>query len=222
MWRRTLSAILVMMVALIACARDGDQTATQQRGPGADTPQEAVRELIDHLKEPDFTAASNLLVPGQAALASLVEGATFAQVADAISEGDADVASNFWAGFAQGAGGFLTGTITIGDGPVVTEGETEFQTVDVLLTDGGERRMVTRDVDGFRVDLFASFGGGLADKMIPPVERLLSSQTDDAKTILPALKNVVPSLLVAVNQPDLTPQAIQDILRLVELITRIS
>jgi hypothetical protein len=58
--------------------------------------------------------------------------------------------------------------------------------------------------------------------MIPPVERLIISQTDDASIILPALKKIVPSLLVAAGQPDMTPRAVQDILRLIELITRVS
>ena len=222
MWSKTLSAGIVLLVGLIACTAS-DPVATQpEAGRGAETPEDAVADLVEFLNTPDFTAASGLVVPGQAAVASLVEGATFAEVADAVEGGDAAVASNFWAGFAQGAGGFLGGLVTTGNGPIIKEGGLEFHTVEVTLDDGSNRQMLTRDVDGFRVDLFASFGGGLADKMIPPVERLINSQTDDAAIIVPVLKTIVPSLLVAANQPNMTPRAVQDILRLVELITRVS
>jgi hypothetical protein len=132
------------------------------------------------------------------------------------------LASNFWAVFAQGAGGFLSGSVTTSNGPVVNENGLEFHTVEVILDDGTRRQLFTRDVDGFRVDLFASFGAGLADKMIPPVQRVINSQTDDAAIIVAELKTIVPSLVVAANQPDMTPRSIQDLLRLVELITRVS
>jgi len=222
MWRKTLSAGLVLVIGLSACARDDPATAVPEIGEGAETPQEAVENLVVLLNDPDFTAAGRLMVPGHAALASLVEGATFAQVADAIEDGDVAVASNFWAGFAQGAGSFLTGSVTTSNGPVVNESGLDFHTVEVTLDDGSRRQILTRDAKGFRIDLFASFAAGLADKMIPPVERLITSQTDDASIILPALKEIVPSLLVAASQPDMTPRSIQEILRLLELITRVS
>jgi hypothetical protein len=119
-------------------------------------------------------------------------------------------------------GGFLTEASIATDGGLVTQDETEFALVYVRLAGGADRQVFTRNVEGFRIDVFASFAPGFADKMIAPVERLLSAQTDDARVILPALKEVVPSLLIAVSQPDLSPQSIQAVLRLIELITRIS
>ena len=164
MWCKTLSAGLVLVIGLAACARDdpAPATALAEIGEGAKTPQEAVADLVDFLNTPDFTSAGQLVVPGQAALASLVEGATFVQVADALKGGDAAVASNFWAGFAQGAGSFLSGSVTTSDGPVASEGGLDFHTVEVTLDDGSSRQMLTRDVDGFRVDLFASFAAAVA------------------------------------------------------------
>ena len=209
-------------VTLVACAGGSSVPDPVEFGPGAESPVDAVSEVIGYLSTPDFDAAGNLVIPGQAALAALAEGATFGQVAAAISSGDADVASNFWAGFAQGTGEFLTEASTATDGGFVTQDDTEFSMVYVRLTDGADRQIFTRDVDGFRIDIFASFAPGFADKMIAPVERLLSAQTDDARVILPALKEVVSPLLIAANQPDLPPQTIQAVLRLIELITRIS
>lgn len=222
MWRTRLSAALLLIVAIAACARSNPSTAEPEIGIGSDSSVGAVDDLVGLLGIPDFAAASHLVVPGHAALAALAEGATFAQVADALDEGDAAVASNFWAGFAQGAGSFLAGSVTTSDGPVLKEEGFDYHAVEVTLDDGSTRQIYTREVDGFRIDLFASFGGGFADRMIPPVERLINSQTDDALVVVSELKTVVPSLLVAANQPGRTTQSVQDILRLIELITRVS
>lgn len=219
---RTLSWLAAAALAVAVCGGGAPEVVTPDRGSGAGTSTLAVFELIEHLNAPDFAAASDLVVPGQAALATLAEGATFSEVADAIEDGDAQVASNFWAGFAQGAGAFLVEGVDVQDGETVVEGDLEFHLVSVDLGDEGKRTIMTRDVDGHRIDLFASFGGGLAERMIAPVERLLSANTEAAATILPELKTIVPSLLVAANQPDVSPSSVQDLLRLVELITRIN
>ena len=226
MWLRTLSALIVAVVTVAGCSRSAPETASAERGPGAETPEAAVSQLVDHLNTPDYLglgrASLQLGQPGQAALASLVEGATFAEVASALEEGDVGIAANFWAGFAQGAGAFLAESVEIQSGDTIVQDEVEFHLVEVMLSDGEDRFLMTRDADGERIDLFASFGGALADRMVPPVERLLTIDTDDSAVILPELKTIVPSLIVAANQPDISPRAIQDLLRLVELITRIN
>ena len=92
----------------------------------------------------------------------------------------------------------------------------------MTVSDGTSRTVYTRDVDGHRIDLFASFGAGMAEQMIPPVERLLTISSDESALIQSELKSIVPSLVVATEQPGLSPKAIQDLLRLIELITRVS
>jgi hypothetical protein len=57
--------------------------------------------------------------------------------------------------------------------------------------------------------------------MLAPVERLLATQTDDALVILTELKSIVPSLMVATGLPGLSPTVIQQLVQLVELITRV-
>lgn len=219
---RTRRLLVVVALVMGACGGGEENAAPSGTvGPGGDTPQEAVSELVDHLNEPDFSAASDLAVPNHAALASLAEGATFGEVADALRSGDTTVAANFWAGFAQGTGIYLTGIISTGEGPVITQDGVEFLTVVVTPESEDDRVMMVRDVDGYRIDLFASFGPGLADKMLPPVKRLLSTQTDDARVIISELKDIVPSLIVAGNQPGLSPVVVQQLIQLIELITRV-
>ena len=215
--RRYLLGIILVMLA--GCSPDAT-LSPGTIGPGAANPEAAVRQLQEALAGGNFESASSLAVPGQAALASLAEGATFVQVADALENADARVASNFWSGFAQGAGDVLAESVNVKLLGTQSESGIEFYLV-AVNSPGSERRMVTRDVDGHRIDLFASFGVSVAQRMLSPVELLLNSANQDATRILLELQSVVPSLLVAASEEGLPPESVQSILQLVELITRI-
>ena len=131
------------------------------------------------------------------------------------------MAANFWAGFAQGAGSFLSGDVDVNDAGTVNRDDVEYHQVSVATGDGGTRSVLIRESDGYRIDLFASFGAGLADKMMGPVERLINTQSDDARLILANLREIVPSLLVASELPGTSTDVSQQLLALVEVITRI-
>ena len=209
----------IMVVVLAGCSPDATRSPGTI-GSGAASPEAAVRQLQSALAGGDFELASSLAVPGQAALASLAEGATFIQVADALENADARVASNFWSGFAQGAGDVLAESVNVELLGTQRESGIKFYLV-AVNSPGSERRMVTRDVDGHRIDLFASFGVSVAQRMLSPVELLLNSANQDATQILLELQSVVPSLLVAANEEGLSPESVQNILQLIELITRV-
>ena len=210
-----------LVLTLIACSGNGNEPSPESDGNGATTPVAAVEELRSMLIAGDFASAGALAVPNQAALASLGEGASFGQVADAITDGDAEIAANFWSGFGQGVGEVLDSELAIEDRGSTTEGGVEFFLVGVTPEEGTERLIMTRDVDGQRIDLFASFGAGLAQRMLSPVEILLGTSSADSAVILNALQDVVPSLLVSATDPSLSPEAVQGVLQLVELITRV-
>lgn len=217
LWKPASGLIVLGIVAACSGAAAPDSTAA---GAGR-TPEQLVSSLIDHLEGAEFEAAGDLTAPGQAALASLAEGATFSDVADALREGDAQIASNFWSGFAQGAGGYLTGaTVTGADEPVIRDG-VEFHPVQVRPQEGPTRRIFVRGGDTNRIDVFASFAPGLADRMPASVERLITTNTDDARLILSQLETIAPSLLVAMEVGDQPTEATQQILRLVEVVTRV-
>jgi hypothetical protein len=207
-------------MTLAACSSSAGGVTTVTIGQGASDPVTAVEELRSLLAAGDFGAASSLAVPGQAILASLAEGATPSTVAASLETGDGAVTANFWNGFAQGAGGAFTEEASLEDLGTTSEDGIEFFVVGVTPEGGARRVMVTRDVDGQRVDLFATFGAGLAEGMIPSVELLLASSNEDSGAILAALQDVVPSLLVAAKDETLSPEASQRILQLVEMITR--
>jgi len=213
-------SIAVLLLALVACSAEGG-TTTVTLGEGASDPVAAIEDLRSLLAQGDFGAAGSLAVPGQAVLASLGEGATPSAVAASLENGDGEVAANFWTGFAQGVGETFTGEVTVEDLGTTSQEGVEFFVVGVTPEGGDQRQMVTRDVDGQRVDLFATFGAGLAEGMMGPVELLLGSSNEDSQMILSALQDVVPSLLVAANDESLSPDSVQRILQLVELITRV-
>jgi len=213
--------VIVALLAAVACGGDDPSTTSATFGLGAESPVAAVEELRTLLTAGDFGEAGSLAIPDQAALASLAEGANFDDVAEAIEDGDAATAANFWGGFAQGVGEVFTDELTVEEQGSTTEGGVEFFLVGVTPESGTERLIVTRDSDGYRIDLFASFGAGLAQAMISPVEILLGTSTDASRTILGALQEVVPSLLVAAADPSLSPEAAQGVLQLVEMITRV-
>lgn len=217
------AALAVALLVVVSCSGDPstDSVESLPPGEGASSPTEAVTELVTAINVPDFSGASRLAMPGHAALASLAEGATFGDVAEAIREGDQAVAANFWAGFAQGAGSFLGGDVNVNDAGTVSRDGVEFHQVSVATEDGGTRSVLIRESDGYRIDLFASFGAGLADKMMGPVERLINTQSEDARLILANLREIVPSLLVASELPGTATDVSQQVLALVEVITRI-
>lgn len=218
-----LEALLMTAVLFVsACSGDAvEPVETVSPGKGAATPVDAVNELVAALNTPDFPDASRLAVPGQSALAALAEGAAFADVAAALREGDEEIAANFWAGFAQQTGSFLVDGVTAVEGGLITHDDFELHLVTVTSAEGETRSVLLQESNGYRVDLFASFGPGLADKMMGPVERLLTTQTEDARLILQNLRGIVPSLLVAADLPGTSTEVSQRLLALVEVITRV-
>jgi hypothetical protein len=217
--RRIRAGLLVLSLVVAACGGGTNNGETPPNG-GAESPTAAVEGLVAAFAVPDFAGAAHLALEGQAALASLAEGASFGDVAAALRNEGAAVTANFWSGFAQGAGEYMTGDVTVADAGTETVSGIEFHRVRVTLPDGGTRYIYLREDDGYRIDLFASFGGGMAARMIQPAERLLITQTDDARLIRAGLREIVPSLTLAAANPDLMPGVANDLIRLIEVITR--
>lgn len=218
--RRSGAGLLLLLLAGCGVAATEDSVPVVV-GDGAETAGDAVTELVSAMSAPDFEEASRLAMPGHAALASLAEGASFSDVAEALREGDAEVAANFWTGFAQETTDLLKGEIEVVEGEAFTQDGIDFQTVVVTPSSGKAREVIVRDSGGYRVDLFASFGAGLADKLAGQVERLLTTQTDDARLIMENLQGIVPSLLAAAQRPGVSGEVSQQLLSLVEVITRV-
>lgn len=215
------AALLMAVLFLGGCQAGGGTVEATGADPGPATAEEAVEQLRESLLEGDFEAAAEVTVPGQAVLASMAEGAAPVEVAAALQDPDEAISANFWSGFAQGAGEALAGEVDISSAGTVNHRGVEFTLVSVTTEQGARQTMITREVGGHRVDIFASFAPVLAGRLGSPVELLLDSSAPQAGDVLAALQDVVPSLWVAVSELDLSPQATQEVLRLLELVTRV-
>lgn len=213
------STATVVFALVAACAGPGEGELPPGETP--DTAVAAVEAVMGHLVSGDFAAAAHLTLPDQAALLSLSEGATVSQVAKALQTDDVEVTANFWSGFAQGVGDLLDQELTFHDRGTVTQDGFEFHLVEVIPASGQGRVVVTRPADGHRVDLFASFGVGLAERLRSPLEILVESQSPDAVAVLRSFRDTVPSLLVAASDESISAEAVQNLLHVVELITRV-
>jgi hypothetical protein len=220
MWFRRLGALVLAVLTLLGCS--GAEEPGAQSGTGAESAEQAVKELFALLAVGEFASAASLAVPDQSALAALAEGASVADVVSGLRDGDEGIAANFWSGFAQSIDGFLDqGVEVVGSEPVTTEG-VDFTIVEIVIEGGDLHHVATRDVDGHRVDLFATFGPALAGRLYPQIELLFETPSEDASFILSRVREQVPSLYRAVETPDLAPNVVQDLLQLIELITRIN
>lgn len=214
--------IALVLVTITACSSAGSQSDLAESGSGAESPESAVGELLEHLGQGEFSAAVPFAVPGQSALASLAEGASVADVAEGLRDGDGLIADNFWTGFAQSVSSWLDDNPQVtGSETVTTEGQ-NFEVVTVSSDGDIDRIFIAKEDDGYRVDTFATFGPSLASRLYPQVERLFDSAEEDAPYVLAQLREQVPSLHMAAQTPGLAPNVVQDILLLIELITRIN
>lgn len=210
--------LLVGIVLLTACS---DEPPTETTVPENLGPEATVRTLLGDIQAGEFEKAAALTDTEQAGLLTLAEGADATDVVEALEDGGEAVAANFWSGFAQ--------TLEPGDQPEnwpiavgeeVTQGDLVFVPIEVVPPDGEERIFYLRRDGTWKIDMMATFGPILAERLAPPVETLLSSANPNASTVLSLLVESVASLQVAAAHSELEPDTHQSLLALIERITR--
>jgi hypothetical protein len=213
--------VVTVAIILLVGACSDDANPTETSGPSAMSPEVVVVTLMEAIIEGRFEDTPALTDTTQAALLTLAEGADASEVAEVIGEGADAVAANFWSGFAQTLEpGLDVASFDVSvDDPVTQDGE-EFVRVTLVSDVNPPQYFVVRRDDGFRVDLMATFGPVLAQRLVPPVESLLSSANADASTVLALLAEAAPSLRFSGTRPDLPADAHQSLLALIERVTR--
>lgn len=219
--RRRPAWVVTTAIVLLVGACSGDDRPTETSGPTVMSPETVVVTLMEAIIEGRFEDTPALTDTTQAALLTLAEGADASEVAEVIGEGADAVAANFWSGFAQTLepGLDLESFEVSVDDPVTQDGE-EFVRVTLVSDPNRPQYFVVRRDDDFRVDLMATFGPVLAQRLVPPVESLLSSANADASTVLALLAEAAPSLRFSATRPDLPADAHQSLLALIERVTR--
>jgi hypothetical protein len=215
---RSSSILLVGIVLLAGCSDEPvvDTTIPQDLGPEA-----AVRTLLVDIQAGDFEKAAALTDSEQAGLLTLAEGGDATDVVEALEDGGEAVAANFWSGFAQTLEpGAEPENWPVDVGEEVTEGDLVLVPVEVVPPGGEPRVFYLRRNGIWKVDMMATFGPILAQRLTAPVETLLSSANANASTVLSMLVESVPSLRVAAAHTELSPDTHQSLLALIERITR--
>lgn len=221
MFGRVRPFALVALVAVLSAGCSGPDATIESSVVAGGSPAGVVNTLMEALNEGRFEDIAPLTDTTQAGLLALAEGADAAEVLDAIDEGGEAVAANFWSGFAQTLEGeFDSGELEMTVADSVAEGGHEFVIVTLEAAEGTSQAFVMRSNGGWKVDLMATFGPVLAERLVPPVDALLSSANVAAGSVLAHFNDSAPSLRFATTRPDLPAEAHQSLLALIERITR--
>jgi len=213
---------LILMLLVVAAACSPDSTPDSTTVPaGTLDPEGVVRTLLADVQAGRFDHAASLTDGGQAVLLTLAEGADATDVTESLADEGSAVAANFWSGFAQTldpADDPAEWTVEVGE--EITEDGHTFVAVRVVPGEEEGRIFFLRQDGTWQVDMMATFGPILAERLTPPVESLLSSANADASPVLALLVESVPSLRVAAANTELAPATHQAALGLIERITR--
>jgi hypothetical protein len=211
--------VLVALICLLAACR-GDAAVLETTIPEDLEPTEVVRALLEAINEGRFEDTPSITDGEQAGLLVLAEGANPTEVVEAIEDDPDAVAANFWSGFAQTLEPeFSLAEATIEAGETLEEGGEEYVAVSVV-TPEAERLFYLRRNGNWKIDLMATFGHIVAERLVPRVEALLSSANSHAATVVGMLNESASSLQLAARNPDLEASAHQSLLALIERVTR--
>lgn len=220
--RRWPVLLVVVVLVVSACSSGATVTDTTIALDEPRDPVDTVRLVLESVDGGLFEQAAALTDSNHAALLTLVEGADVTEVAEAIRSGGQAVTANFWSGFAQSLPeGFAPDTVGLTAGDEVAQGDKRFAPVMIDWDDGSASQMILRrEEDRWIVDMMATFGPILAERLIPPVENVLTSANPDAATVLGHLGDTAESLRYAVASSEMTPDTRQSVLALLERVTR--
>lgn len=214
-------SIAVTATLLVACGR-GDLTETTTATADVTPPDQVAMLVMEGVRVGDPISAADWTVLEQMPWLAMAEGASIQQAAAVLDEGTRQVAINYWKGFSEGSG--LPG-LEIGGVDEADVGSYRFATVTFGPGIGSrnELRLVLRLEDQWRVDLIASFGAALAQRLRDALDIIAANRGPDAERLAELISNQRDSVLIAsesdnLNQP--SRQALEDLAGAIELLRR--
>lgn len=211
-----LAPALLLVAACFGDAAPSDTTVADDLDPV-----DVIAALFVAIEEGRFDDTASITDSQQASLVSLAEGADASEIMDAIEDDPDAVAANFWSGFAQTLDPeFDFDAVTLEAGERIELDGHAWVPVTLRDAADAERVFYVRDDDGWKVDLMATFGHVLAERLVPRVEALLSSANTNAAALIGLLRQSAPSLQVAAQNPNLDLATHQALLALLERVTR--
>ena len=182
---RVATLILVSSIGLLLGACRAEESPTEETSisrTGAESPELAVSAIISGLSQGDDAMLGDATLSDQLGLLALVEGASTSDASAALGFASEQVAARFWRSFADGISDFIDSGvegIRIGDVAVIDVPGARYATVAVSFPlDSADRVFVVTDVDGWKVDLVATFPGAFVSSFPFAVERASSPGVD--------------------------------------------
>lgn len=198
----------VAALALIAACGGSPSGSVTTFAPAA-APENVASQVLEGVGSGRFDEAARLTLLEQMPWVALMEGATAAEASGLLDQAEAGVAANFWEGFGEGElGPFQVEEVTHRSIDGV-----EFALVSVTGTSAASR-LVLIDDDGWKVDVVASFGAGLADRLLEAVQVAETATGPGANRLRQALGDQIPSVRIAMTEPGLPPEVADSLGRL--------
>ena len=193
---------------LIACDRGGS-TETTTATPDVAPPEQVVAVVVEAILAGDTALAADQTVQEQMPWLAMAEGASIQQAADVLDVGARQVAINYWQGFSEGSG---LPDLAVGRVEEAEVGNHRFASV--VLGSGNDLRIVLRLEDQWRVDVIASFGSALAERLRDALDIVAANRGADAERLTELISNQRDSVAIAsenANLNDPSRQALEDL-----------
>jgi hypothetical protein len=204
--RRALAA-LFMVGLLVGCSPAG-KPPTTTTAADSQTAEMVAITVLDALAAADPGVAASHTLTDQMAWLAMAEGASIEEAAALLDSGADQVAVNYWTGFME-AGSLPAVVVDAVD-------ETEVGSHSFALVRAGELRLVLREGLSWKVDVVASFGAALAERLVEAAGLVASNRGDEADRLRLLLLDQRDSVEVASTDPSLTGPAQQGLAALAE------
>jgi hypothetical protein len=207
---------LTWLLLLAAC---GGQTTATTLGPAAAIdapPTQVADEVVRALADGDPLSIARLTDLRPMAWLAMVEGATVEEAAGIEEEDEAiAVASNFWTGFLESA---TLDESELDHVDAFTEGDTNFARIE--LPAGS---IVLSQGEAWRIDVIASFGAPLAERLLAAAEVVIANESPEADRLRQMLLGERDAVAVAVADSSITAPAraaVEEVLAAIDNIDR--
>lgn len=204
---------LVVAVVLAACSPAAEVPVSQAPAsrPGAADPRAAVEGLFDALEAGDFERAAALTVDDQMLAIAVTGNVPTNALQGVLDTGGADIGANYWESFTTNVQSFLgvaPGDVTTGAVDDLEVAGVRFATVELQVpVDAARRRFVVQQGEGWKVDVVATFGPALAQRLGKAADGFRADPS--AADILASLVRQRPSLEVSLAAPGLDAETTQ-------------
>jgi hypothetical protein len=196
---------LMVLATAVSCDSAGVASSTSL-ATEMTPPAEVAATVLTAVLEGDSDVAADWTLLDQMPWVAMAEGASIQQAVALLEEGARLVAINYWQGFSEGTG--------LPDLEVGAVQESEVGThsfASVIVGSGGRLRIVLRMEDRWLVDVVASFGSTLAERLRDAIDIIAANRGPDADRLKELISQQRDSISVALESSNLNESARQSL-----------